>query len=111
MFPSLAAGICFLLCCSVAVPRAEAWHTLMHPEIAVRAFEALPEAMKEPLREHLAVVSWASMVPDVVLQDWEHHDWNVHGDAGPRRRKGGPAHAFPGSPFGGGTGGLGRRGA
>lgn len=86
MFPTLAAGICFLLCCSVAVPRAEAWHTLMHPEIAVRAFEALPEAMKEPLREHLAVVSWASMVPDVVLQDWEHHVWNVHGDAGTRGR-------------------------
>ncbi len=51
----------------------------MHPMIAQRAFETLPESMKAELMPHVPAILWGSTVPDLLWQDWENHVWDVHG--------------------------------
>ncbi|MEF3169176.1 MAG: zinc dependent phospholipase C family protein [Deltaproteobacteria bacterium] len=58
----------------------------MHPMIAQRAFETLPESMKAELRPHVPTILWGSTVPDLLWQDWENHVWDVHGRTGAQGR-------------------------
>ena len=54
------------------------WYTLMHKDIARAACENLPTELKNVLFSYKESILWNSMLPDLELQDWSHHEWNVH---------------------------------
>ncbi len=54
------------------------WQTFMHKDITRIAYDNLPIELKEALSPYKDSILWNSMVPDLILQDWPHHEWNVH---------------------------------
>ncbi|NPA94844.1 MAG: hypothetical protein GXO58_05390 [Thermodesulfobacteria bacterium] len=67
-----------------------AWYTLLHQDIAKEALENAPSEIKNALGPYSNIILWNSMVPDMFLQDWENHEWNVHG--GPSSTFDAPGH-------------------
>ncbi len=54
------------------------WYTVMHREITRVALENCPAELRTALSPYKEEILWNSMAPDIVLQDWPHHEWNVH---------------------------------
>ena len=66
------------------------WHTLMHKDITSTAYNNLPTELKKALFPYRESILWNSMVPDLVLHDWPHHEWNIH--RGPEDDTDGPEY-------------------
>lgn len=52
----------------------------MHGDITREALDHAPFELRSALAPYRDKILWNSMVPDVVLQDWPHHEWNIHRD-------------------------------
>jgi hypothetical protein len=62
--------------------RALAWHTFTHPYLARIAFDQMPGDFEATFKDHLAAMVAGAMAPDLVLMDWNNHEWNVHSSEG-----------------------------
>jgi hypothetical protein len=62
--------------------RALAWHTFTHAYLARIAFDQMPGAFEAAFEDHLDAVVAGAMAPDLVLMDWDNHEWNVHSGEG-----------------------------
>lgn len=61
----------------VVSPIAAAWHTLTHPLIVERAYQALPADIQQAFHASLDDVKHGSVTPDL-LGDWANHELDLH---------------------------------
>jgi len=52
----------------------------MHAQLSQMAFSHLPKTMQTALQDHIKEIDNGAMAPDIYLQDWVNHEYNIHGN-------------------------------